>query len=160
MATKRAAPAVKKPTLAPLPFGILKSDLEYPKWNEKATSKQREANRIAHTLTLHHIDSERDAKNDGWVIATLPIGGKRRAGYVERTYAIGQDRKVYTVGQGPHVTGTVRVYVTNARLKALAPLVELYTFGMAEAGTIRDRISTRRAQGAIHRRNGDRYWNW
>lgn len=160
MATKRGAPAAKKPALAPLPFNLLKSDLEYPKWKEKMTAKERKDNSIVQHLTLHHIDSERDAKNDGWVIATLPIGGKRRAGYVERTYAIGQDRKVYTVGQGPHVTGTVRVYVTQARAKALAPLLELYTFGMAEAGTIRDRISTRRAQGAIHRRNGDRYWTW
>jgi hypothetical protein len=156
MATKKAA----APKLAPLPFGILKTDLDYPQWKDKATAKERKDRQVIKTITLHHIDSERDAKNDGWVVATLPIGGKRRPGYIDRTYAIGLDRKVYTVGQGPHVTGTVHVYVTNARAKALAPLLELHTFGEAEAGMIRDRISSRRAQGQLYRAEGRRSWTW
>ena len=129
-----------------LPFGIKKSDLGYPKDYKDSI--------------LHYIDIY-EVERFGWVVATLPIGGSsRRSGYAQRTYAVTADGKVCRVGKGPHVKQTIKVYVAKSRAKDLSELVELYTNGAVKANTIRDRISSRRAQGQLNRMNGLTSWRW
>ena len=43
------------------------------------------------------------------------------------------------------------VYIRKSRSGALQPFIDLRLKGESSAGQIRDRISTRRAQGAIYR---------
>lgn len=139
-----------------LPFNLLKSDLDYPKYKSHATKKQYEEQRVAHTIRLY------DVTGIGWVVATLKIsnGGRSVDNSAARTYAVDSNGKVWRVGKGPHVLQTVTAYVTNARLKNLSPLVELYTKGSMDANVIRDRISSRRAQGALYRSQGRNSWRW
>lgn len=103
-------------------------------------------------------------KGLGWVLTTLHISNPSRrqsAATVARTYGIGvKDSKVYTVGRGPHVEDTVEIYVTRTNLERLRVYVELWKKGMADASSIRDRISSRRAQGQLHRQNGRSHWDW
>lgn len=112
------------------------------------------------TLTLYKV------KGRGWVVCTLPISKASRrqaaAGVgTDRTYAIGLDkREVCTVGGGPHVEATVTVWVSKANLERLRPLIDLHTEGLTLAGQIRDRTSSRRAQGQIERANGRMSWRW
>jgi hypothetical protein len=143
-------------TSALLPEGILKSDLEYPVWKSKNKIVSEAGN--YGRLTFHKVT------NRGWVIATLPISAARRGtGYADRTYAIEVSPKssydnthqIVTVGKGPHIEATVEIYITTKRLKALQPFLDLYTKGLGDAGSIRDRISTRRAQTVL-RRSGSR----
>lgn len=99
----------------------------------------------------------------GWVLTTLHISkaGKRSPGTPDRTYGIGlKDGKVYTVGRGPHVTQVVEVYLRRDNYERLTKYVELWKKGMADAGGIRDRISSRRAQGQQHRAAGRTHWRW
>ncbi len=97
----------------------------------------------------------------GWVLCTLNLGGKGRAGQAERTYGIEvATEKVCRVGRGPHVLQTVTVYLSKANIARLQKYVDLHQKGLADAGQIRDRISTRRAQGQIHRANGRTHWSW
>lgn len=84
----------------------------------------------------------------GWVIPTLDIGGARN-GYERRTYAVTLDGQIVRVGRGPHVTATVQVYVTKQNADELKKYTEIRDKGEVEAHKIRDRISTRRAQGAF-----------
>ena len=136
-----------------LPKGILKSDTKYPSWNPK--SKNRQVYDVGNhgELTFHKTETF------GWVIATLPIANARKD-FVARTYAVSVEPKPYstdhqivTVGNGPHVLSTIKVYITTKRLKALQPFIDTYNKGMASAGNIRDRISTRRAN-TVMRRSG------
>jgi hypothetical protein len=101
-------------------------------------------------------------------LATLPIGAARRgSGFADRTYAIEVAEKPYsngehqivTVGKGPHITQTITVYVTVNRLKALQPYLDIYQKGLGSAGSIRDRISTRRAN-TVMRRSGNGLGGW
>lgn len=95
----------------------------------------------------------------GWCIPTLQIRHagaairSRNAGITQdRTYAVEVSTgRVTRIGFGPHVTAQVTVYVTERRREALQPLLNLRTKGQADAGDIRDRISTRRAQTALRR---------
>lgn len=142
-----------------LPAGILKSDLEYPSYKSK--------NKIVYEgdhqgrLKFHKIADR------GWVIATLPISAGRQ-GYAARTYAIEVEKKnswsdeheIVTVGNGPHVLSTVEVYVTTDRLKALQPYIDIFNKGLVTAGTIRDRISTRRANTVARRSGGLGGFRW
>jgi hypothetical protein len=96
-------------------------------------------------------------KDRGWVIATLPISAARK-NFEARTYAIEIEKAPYadkhnivTVGNGPHVTATFDIYITTNRLKKLQKYVDIYNAGMSDAGMIRDRISTRRAQTVLRR---------
>jgi hypothetical protein len=143
---------VKSPEL---PKGILKSDLKSPSWKSK-NKLVYEGNHRG-VLTLHYVT------NRGWVIATLPISAARAgSGFEARTYAIEVAKKPYssdehnivTVGKGPHITHTVSVYITTKRQKALQPFIDIFNKGLVSAGTIRDRISTRRASTVLRRSGG------
>lgn len=96
----------------------------------------------------------------GWVLTTLAIRKARRSGSTDRSYAITLDGKCCRVGSGPHVKKTVIVYVSKDNADRLTKYCELHLKGQEQAGTVRDRISTRRAQGQIHRANGDHFWRW
>jgi hypothetical protein len=96
----------------------------------------------------------------GWVIPTLLIAASRRHGYAARTYAVTLDGHLCRVGAGPHVLRTVRVYVTKRRAKMLQKFIDLRQSGKADAGTVRDRISSRRAEGQLRRARGERSWYW
>jgi hypothetical protein len=88
------------------------------------------------------------SKGTQWVVTTLPISG----GNPPRTYGIGvDDGKVYTVGRGPHVKAVVQLWVRKGNWDRVKKYVELWKKGMADAGAIRDRISSRRSQGILRR---------
>lgn len=96
----------------------------------------------------------------GWCLATLAIAAGRR-GQPDRTYAVKlDDGAVVRIGGGPHVLSTVTVYINKGRETALKRYIDLYTEGAGRAGQIRDRISSRRAQGQEMRAAGRRSWQW
>ncbi len=142
-----------------LPVGILVSDLSYPKSNYgKDTEAQLNAKRVIETLEFYKTE------RFGWVINTLFIrnASRRQQGRgvdTQRFYAISvDDGTICTVGLGPHVTDKFTLYVTNARKDALQKFLDLHQKGLGEAGTIRDRISTKRAQTSLRR--NDNPWRW
>jgi len=135
----------KKPEIE-LPKGIKESDLSYPK-NYK--------NRVVEYLELYYTTAF------GWCIATLHIrnAGRRSTNKDPRTYAVKvDDGSCVRVGLGPHVLKRVTVYVTEKRLKDLQRFIDLKNSGEITANEIRDRISTRRAQGSIRRSKLG--WDW
>ena len=142
-----------------LPKGIKASDLKYPNYKSKNKLVYEGAHRGS--LTFHYVPSR------GWVIATLPISNARRnSGFEDRTYAIEVQEKPYTpgehnivtVGKGPHITKTIQVYITTKRVKALKPYIDIFSKGLASAGNIRDRISTRRTQTVLRRSGSPLGW--
>jgi hypothetical protein len=101
----------------------------------------------------------------GWVIPTVLISRQSRRhrnldAATDRTYAVTLDGKVCRVGAGPHVTEVVHVHVHDSHLKSLQRFIDLKREGAAKAGMIRDRISSRRAEGQLHRAAGERSWRW
>jgi hypothetical protein len=91
----------------------------------------------------------------GWCIATLHISNAKRSGLADRTYAIRvSDGGTVRIGAGPHVTQTITVYLRKGRSAAVQKYLDLYNTGVNKSNAVRDRISTRRAQGAEHRALG------
>jgi len=132
-----------------LPRGVKASDLKSPKIGDLASEVGDWG-----VLTFYKTQGL------GWVIATLKIGGGRN-GRDDRTYGvIVETGKQCRVGNGPHVLATVRVYVRQSRVEALKRYIDLYGQGVADSNQIRDRISTRRAQGQLHRAQGRTSWYW
>lgn len=148
-----------KKTSRKLPANVKESDLKYDYKAGTPYEKLREMGNVPASLTFYKT-------NDRWVLTTLHISNPSRSNRAKgitaaRTYSIGvDDKKIYTVGRGPHVTDEITVYVTNDNIERLMPMLELWVKGMAEAGTIRDRTSSRRAMGALHRANGRTSWMW
>jgi hypothetical protein len=137
-----------KSNLPALPFGLKAPDLAYPKRPKKYDWRKEQPFDVLHTLTLY------ETERFGWVVTTLHIrnpGRRHRSDAQARTYGVTKDGNVVTVGLGPHVKRTLTVYVTRGRAEALKTLVELHERGMADAGSIRDRISSRRAQTTLRR---------
>ncbi|WP_166297120.1 hypothetical protein [Bradyrhizobium sp. 2S1] len=135
----------RKPTAAPanLPLGLKAADLAYPKRPKKYDWRKPQPFDVLHTFTLY------ETERLGWIITTLHIrnpGSRHRSDAQARTYGVTAEGQVVRVGLGPHVKRTLTVYVTRARAEALQKLVDLHERGLADAGSIRDRISTRRAQ--------------
>lgn len=103
---------------------------------------------------------------DQWVLTTLQISAasprqRSRGVSADRYYAVGtKDGKVYTVGRGPHVKEVIEVHLKKSNFERLRPVIRLFAQGLADAQKIRDRISSRRAQGQIHRANGETSWRW
>jgi hypothetical protein len=153
----------KTETKAPvLPAGITAKDLTRPKWDDK-DGFARDSSFDTREFELWHTPGF------GWCIPTLDIAAGRR-GQPRRTYAVlvrelpklsaGEAVTVARIGQGPHVTSQQVVYVRASRLKALQPFLDLRTAGLAAAGQVRDRISSRRAQGQQEREAGNHSWRW
>ena len=135
-----------KTTTIPLPNKILETDLAYPKNAKRYNAKTYIS--VEQRLTLHYTE------RFGWCVATLTIARAtgRRSGMQDRTYALSlKGEGVVRVGLGPHVLRTITVYVHRKNKERLQWLLDLHNTGEAKAGDIRDRISTRRAQGALRR---------
>jgi hypothetical protein len=161
--TSRSSVKTSK-TVRELPPNVNPSDTVYPRrtsyddsyWTFQKTL--REIGLETSTLTFYKTTGI------GWVLTTLHISNPSRrqsSSTPPRTYGIGvADSKVYTVGRGPHVTEEVTIYLTPENYDRLKVYVQLWTKGMADASQIRDRISSRRAQGQLHRSNGRTSWMW
>jgi hypothetical protein len=95
----------------------------------------------------------------GWCIPTLLIAKAGRAS-TDRTYATTLAGKQVRIGRGPHVKRVVTIYVRESRLKELKHYFDLQRDGAEVSNQIRDRISSRRAQGQIMRQQGHTSWRW
>lgn len=141
---------------AALPDGILAADLKALDWKDAADRAPEGMPWEDREFELWYTE------RFGWCIPTLDIAGARR-GMPRRTYGviIGDRLKVreaargglVTMGAGPHVLATLRVYVRTANAERMAPYITLRREGQAKAGETRDRISTRR-MNTIARRRG------
>lgn len=97
----------------------------------------------------------------GWCIPTLLISNARRgSNNPARTYATTLDSKPVRIGRGPHVKRIVTVYVRESRLSALQHYLDKQSAGAEVSNQIRDRISSRRAQGQVMRAQGRSSWRW
>jgi hypothetical protein len=141
----------KKSNTNDLPFDLIESDLKYPKRPKKYNWHKEQPFDVLHTITLY------ETTRMGWVVCTLHISNPSRRRHSSdaqpRTYGVTSDGKVCRVGLGPHVKRTLTVYVSRGRANALKKLIELHDTGLESAGSIRDRISSRRAQGVMLRSN-------
>lgn len=158
-----------KPKKADLPPNILESDTTYPEWSNRYTVGHLESLGLTSIhewqgqMTFYQITGRTGTR---WVLLSLhisnPSRGQRQRGVTTaRSYGIGvDDKKIYTVGTGPHVKATVTVYLNASNVERLRPYVELWLKGLEDASAIRDRISSRRAQGQLHRAAGKSFWNW
>lgn len=134
-----------------LPKGVLKSDLKYD--GERITKAQWEK--------LRELGMENTQiplwfqQNGGCFIPTLPIshGGLR-------SYAIAlSDKKIWSLTRNQSIAAQY-VYIRKGNFKRLIPLMETFAKGMADSQKIRDRISSRRAQGQLNRAAGLTSWRW
>lgn len=174
---------MSKKTPAPqLPPDIVKADLERPKgpaWKPDMTTAEQAAydrDSEAHYAWRRSVTEALDGrdsllfylvsdarKGTAWVLTTLLISkpGRRSTGSSSRYYAIGvEDRKLYTVGRGPHVKAEVTVYPSPDNMDRLQKYLDLFAEGLEKAGQTRDRISSRRAQGQLYRAQGRSSWMW
>lgn len=134
-----------------LPKEIVEKDLKYPDYRDKDQLIKEWEDR---TFELWYTTSL------GWVIPTLLIRHSRRAERADRTYATTLDGKACRVGLGPHVLRRVTVYVRESRRAALQKFLDLRRSGQVTSNQIRDRISSRRAQGQVMRAEGRTSWRW
>ena len=139
------------PPPADYPPDVIAADTQWPR--ENGPYSWYRDNNVPHELVFYKVQGTRI--KDSWVIVTLPIDNKGRA-YVIQVESGNTGR----AGRGPHVKAEVRVYLSPANLPRLQKYVDLWRKGMAEAGAVRDRISSRRAQGQIERMKGRTTWRW
>lgn len=145
-----------------LPDGVVESDLKYPDFKSK--------DKLAHIKVGSEEWAYETAQFElwytesmGWVIPTLLIsraGRRAPVGTTDRVYATTLDGKPCRVGRGPHVLRTVTVYVRESRLPALQKYLDIRNAGSVTSNEIRDRISSRRAQGQLMRQQGRTSWRW
>jgi hypothetical protein len=136
-----------------LPEGVEVKDTIYPKWNSKDRIVQEagDSGRLSFYLTTGF----------GWCVATLLISNTRKPNGFARTYAVRcSDGAQVRIGKGPHVTKEITVYIRKSRVKALQKYIDMFSKGQVEANEVRDRISSRRAQGVLNRANGLHSWRW
>jgi hypothetical protein len=144
-----------------LPPGVVASDLKYPEC-DSGDRLDTSLGDGGH-LTFYEVEGRRVAD---WCIATLLIGTasrvqRSRGVTTDRTYAVRiSDGGCVRIGLGPHIKRTVTVYIRKSRAEALKKYADLYTKGAIEANQIRDRISSRRAQGQLERAAGHHSWTW
>lgn len=146
----------------PLPEGITRKDLEYPKVKrDKKFRVLNPAEELVRDAGEYGQLTFYETAGFGWCLATLGIARARSPGKTDRTYAVRvSDGGSVRIGAGPHVTRTIKVYVRRGRLTALKKYVEMFQSGQVQANSIRDRISSRRAEGALMRAQGRSYWRW
>ncbi len=126
-------------------------------WEDRKALIERAGSDQFYDLTFYQT------KELGWVLTTLHISNasRRSSSQTARSYGIQlSSEKLCRVGSGPHVLKTVRVTLNKSNLERLSKYVDLWRKGMELAGSTRDRISTRRAQGQAHRANGESSWYW
>ena len=120
-----------------LPEGVIEADLKYP-------TKGRCS---AESLKFYY------SARFGWCIATLPINNKGR------TYGVNSAGTIVSIGGRPD-DKIIYVYVSEARQPKLQKYLDLRAKGLGDAGSIRDRIGSRRAQGQVMRAQGRHSWTW
>lgn len=155
--TRRAAVAAN--TKVALPEGVLETDLNPPKYGTKGNSDlflRENGEKYGAVLSFELWYTERF----GWCIPTLEIrkasSRSRIAGTNStdrRSYGISLRGEIVTIGLGPHIKRTCTVYVKASRQDKLQKFLDLRVKGLEQAGGIRDRISSRRAD-TIARRSG------
>jgi hypothetical protein len=136
-----------------LPVGVIKADLAPAKKYTDALYGVGDGGRLTFYKTTGF----------GWCVATLHIrnASSRSAHGGQRTYAARcEDGGVVRIGLGPHILKTVTVFITKPRVKVLQRYIDMYSSGVADANQIRDRISSRRAEGALRRSRGETSWMW
>jgi hypothetical protein len=146
MTRKPTTPAT--PAIA-LPAGIVATDLKCPDWKSKDGLDPTVPYEDRHFEIWY-------TPGFGWCIPTLRIrgAGRTESSATARTYAVAIDsERVCRIGHGPHIKATHTVYVRKSRATALAKFIALKNTGAEDANTIRDRISSRRAQGTLRRRS-------
>lgn len=135
-----------------LPLGIEKSDMVRPAWDAEDGLDHSVGN--YGELTFHKTT------RFGWCITTLFISRGKR-GQPDRSYGIALDTdQVVSIGNGPHVTESFTLYLRKSRRADLQKFIDAYESGMERANAIRDRRSSRIAQGQEMRAQGRRSWNW
>lgn len=140
-----------------LPKGIRPTDLKYPSFKSKDRINYEKGDHGS--LTLYEVHDRKG--NSWWCIATLRIRKARLGRDGERTYAVRlSDGAPVRIGLGPHVKRKITVYVRQSRVEALQRYIDLHLSGAESAHQIRDRISSRRAQGQVERAQGHSYWRW
>jgi hypothetical protein len=143
-----------KKTFPDFPPDVIEADTKWPPPddNPKPWRTGNDAD-VPRSLTFYKVQGARI--KDAWVIVTLPIDNRGRSYVVQcETGSTGR------AGRGPHVKAEVTVYLTRKNIDRLRRYVDLWRKGAAEAGMIRDRISTRRVQGQIERAKGKTSWRW
>jgi len=139
----------KKPQA--LPPNVLAVDLSYPDFQKDP---------MVHDVGQHGMLTFYKTDSIGWCVMTLDIS-RGRGNNADRKYGIRvAGGGVVRVGNGPHVKEQVTIYVRKSRAAALKKYTDLYTEGLTRAGEIRDRISSRRAQGQEMRAQGRHSWRW
>ena len=138
-----------------LPPDVKASDTKYPA-KPLAYAVILELGLRDYSLSFYRV------KGMGWVLLTLGISGagKSDRNSTARSYGTTMEGKVCRVGRGPHVEKEATVYLSEENLPRLRKYVDLLAKGLADAGQIRDRISSRRAQGQLHRAAGRSSWTW
>ena len=142
-----------------MPPKVQASDLKWPETGTSVYDKLRELGIESTNSLTFYLCTMSGKGGTEWIITTLPIS-KGKRGNADRSYAIALDGKACRVGNGPHVKAEVTVYLSTVNWDRLLPYVELYLKGLEQAGMVRDRISSRRAQGQINRANGLSSWRW
>lgn len=158
---KKTMTKTTKTAARELPPHVTEADLSYPASGGGAWQLAEAAGLNTTVLTFYLVGGAGARKSEQrWVLCTLNIGGRGR-GQTERNYAINvTDGSICRVGRGPHVLQVVEVHLSKSNWTRLQPHVELYLKGLAAAGSIRDRISSRRAEGQMRRMNGESSWRW
>lgn len=137
---------------AKFPLGITAADLKIPSYDGEDRVDYNQGN--SGQLTLHKTE------RFGWCVTTLFISRGKR-GNPDRSYGMQlEGDQVVSIGNGPHVTETITVYLRKSRIEALKPLIDKYVEGLQRANAIRDRRSSRIAQGQEMRAQGRRSWTW
>lgn len=152
-----------KTSTSPLPEGIIEADLTYPKTEyTKAGKFSKKNDKMVWEAGDEGSLTFYETAAFGWCLATLSISKSRSHGRTtDRTYAARvSDGASVRVGAGPHVTRTIKVYLRESRMKALQKYIEMFQQGQVAANTIRDRVSSRRAEGAFRRGRGESSWRW
>lgn len=143
----------------PLPSGITTLDITRPEYGKKADEYVENWDDRYFEIWAVSMAGEKLE----WFIPTLSIAKARRGtNYAARTYAtrIADGKGGYRIGRGPHVKACVTVYVRKRRYEDLRKYLDMRSAGAETANQIRDRISSRRAQGALERAAGRSYWRW
>jgi len=152
------AKMTKKTEVLDLPPGIKASDCKPEQWKRSLTWEERKQHGCEEDTGLRFYKTT----GFGWVLLTLHISkpGRRSVSQTDRSYGITLDGKVVRVGKGPHVLKELLVYINKDNVVRLTKYIDLRNKGLGDAGQIRDRISSRRAQGQLHRQQGHTSWIW
>lgn len=148
-----------KKTTRDLPPNVTEADLTHDYKNALPYAELPDG--MTPYLTFYKVPSL-----GGWILLTLHISNasskqKARGNTTARSYAISVvGEKLCRAGKGPHVTDEVTVYLSKTNIERLRPYTALWVKGMTAAGTTRDRISSRRAQGQQMRAEGRSQWRW